>query len=376
MFVHGLYLLLGKKPTQVHKEALCLTTSVASTAASYLLLVGLFFLLPAPAWSNDASTDGFAKPYAQRDEVHAYVQTLERQHGFKSQALLELFSQAELRTDIIDRISKPAEKVWTWGKYKALLVGKKRIDAGVGFWRTHEETLNRAHQVYGVAPEYVVAILGIETRYGEVLGNFRVLDALLTLGFDYPPRAKFFRKELTQFLLLAREENKTPLSLKGSYAGAMGYGQFISSSYRHYAVDFDNDGVRDIWQNPVDAIGSIANYFAEHKWRGQHPVAEQVLLSSQTAAVLQDLQSDGALKLRKTVGELQSRGLVLSPEQQARLPSDLKAALFKLQTESGNEYWLGLHDLYVITRYNHSHLYAFAVHHLAEQIRMGFEEQP
>jgi membrane-bound lytic murein transglycosylase B len=313
---------------------------------------------------SHAEMTGQTMPYGERVDVAEYLDALSRDHGFDRSQLQLWFADVAQRQDIIDRISRPAEQVWSWAKYRNHLVDQARIDQGVAFWSANRATLDRAWQQYGVAPEYVVAILGIETRYGQVTGSFPVLDALTTLGFDYAPRATFFRKELTEFLLLAREEGKDPRELTGSYAGAMGYGQFIPSSYRHYAVDFDADGVRDIWQNPVDAIGSVANYFARHKWRGTGPVAVPVEVVGGEAAAL----ANRSLDLRHTVGELAVLGVQVGADEQ-QVPAAAKAALFMLDGESGDEYWLGLHDFHVITRYNRSHMYAMAVHQLAQAIR-------
>ena len=324
--------------------------------------VGLFGCLVLGA--SHAETGEHARPYDERMDVAAYLDTLSRDHGFERSQLQVWFAEVAQRQDIIERISRPAEKVWSWAKYRDHLVDEARIDQGLVFWSAHGATLDRAWQEYGVAPEYVVAILGIETRYGRVTGSFPVLDALTTLGFDYPPRATFFRKELTQFLLLAREEGKDPRTLTGSYAGAMGFGQFIPSSYRHYAVDFDADGVRDIWQNPVDAIGSVANYFARHRWRGTGPVALPAQVENDEAAAL----ANRSLELRHTVGELSGLGIHLAADAQ-QVPAAAKAALFKLDGAAGDEYWLGLHDFHVITRYNRSHMYAMAVHQLAQAIK-------
>ena len=301
-------------------------------------------------------------PYGERPDIAQYIDALVAEHAFDRADLETLFAGAAQRQDIIDRISRPAEKVWSWGRYKTHLVDPARITKGVAFWAEHEQTLNAAAERYGVAPEYVVAVLGIETRYGDITGGFRVLDALTTLGFDYPPRADFFRKELTEFLLLAREEGKDPTELKGSYAGAMGYGQFIPSSYRHYAVDFDGDGLRDIWGNADDAIGSVANYFARHKWRGDGAVALRLEVDG---AQLDDLANQG-LKLRHSVADVRARGVDVPGVDAAS-----KAALFKLEGTDGIEYWLGLHDFYVISRYNHSHLYALAVYELSQAIKAG-----
>jgi membrane-bound lytic murein transglycosylase B len=304
-----------------------------------------------------------------RDDVQRYIDSLTRDHDFDRPALETLFGQMEIQDEILQKISKPAEKVWTWGRYKKHLVDAKRVSEGVEFWRTHKAALERAEETYGVAPEVVLAILGIETRYGRITGKYPVAQALTTLGFGYPPRAKFFRKELTEFLLLAREEDKDPAELLGSYAGAMGYGQFISSSYRHYAVDFDEDGLRDIWHNPVDAIGSIANYFARHKWQGTKPVAMQVACKA-----CDNASFDTGIKLNSTVGELRKMGVTLTTVQSAQVEDGLSAKLFAVVAEDAQlEYWLVLHDFYVITRYNHSHLYALAVHHIAQAIKSEIE---
>lgn len=311
----------------------------------------------------------YPAPYGDREDVAVYLDTLTEEHGFSREALQALFEDARQRQDIIDRISRPAEKTWTWARYKSHLVDADRIEGGVEFWSANEATLERAAQTYGVAPEYVVAILGIETRYGQLTGNYRVLDALTTLGFDYPPRAKFFRKELTQFLLLAREEGKNPAQLKGSYAGAMGYGQFIPSSYRHYAVDFDADGVRDIWQNSEDAIGSIANYFARHKWRGDGPVAIPVDIAPGSDEDRLSTMANASLDLTHTLASMAALGVHTRGDEAEHLDPQRKVALFKLAAEDGDEYWLGLHDFHVITRYNRSHLYAFAVHELSRAIK-------
>jgi len=328
----------------------------------------IFFVILSSAFAGEAKAEVSAQPFGERADFNAYLDAISREHGFERQALGDLFTDVQSRQDIIERMTKPAERVWTWARYRSHLVDDARVQRGVVFWAEHAATLARAQEEYGVAAEYIVAILGIETRYGEVKGDFPVLDALTTLGFDYPPRATFFRKELTEFLLLAREEKKDPRTLLGSYAGAMGYGQFISSSYRYYAVDFDADGVRDIWQNPVDAIGSVANYFHRHKWQGTHAVAVPVTLASADLAAL----ANQGLELRYSVGALEARGVKLDTQA---LPVDpqSQAALFRFDGQQGDEYWLGLHDFYVITRYNRSHMYAMAVYQLAQKIRQQRE---
>jgi membrane-bound lytic murein transglycosylase B len=204
--------------------------------------------------------------YASRPEVQTFVGELVTAEGFSRAELLDVFREAKFQQSIVDAISKPAEKVLTWKEYQDIFLTEKRVEEGARFMSEHGATLARAEQAFGVPAAIVAAIIGVETMYGRYRGNYRVIDALSTLAFDYPPRAKFFRGELKQFLLLAREEKQSATEAKGSYAGAMGYGQFIPSSYRAYAIDFDGDGLRDIWQNPTDAIGSVANYLAKHGW--------------------------------------------------------------------------------------------------------------
>lgn len=307
------------------------------------------------------SSTALADSYLQRDDVVRYMDQLVQEHGFSSPELEEVFGAAKRRQDIIELISRPAERRLNWQEYSQIFLDEQRIAGGVEFWRQNQETLARAEQKYGVPPEIIVAIIGVETRYGRVTGGHRVVDALMTLGFDYPPRARFFRKELTQFLLLAREEGKDPLSLKGSYAGAMGFGQFIPSSYRSYAVDFDNDGVRDIWQNRVDAIGSVANYFRRHGWRGDHHVAVPVEIQNESQELLE--LANESLKPTHSVAEMAQMGVVVDD-----LDLNARALLLQLSGGAKPEYWLAFDDFYVITRYNHSRLYAMAVYQLGQAI--------
>ena len=298
--------------------------------------------------------------YSERKDVRAYVEELVSAHGFGREALLETFADAQHRPQILQAMSRPAEKALKWFEYRNIFLKEQRIALGIEFWADNRAALETAQASYNVAPEYVVAIIGVETYFGRVMGSHRVLDALSTLAFDYPPRAGFFRNELTQFLLLAREEERSPGELKGSYAGAMGYGQFIPSSYRHYAVDFDGDGVRDIWTNTTDAIGSVANYFARHGWRGDGQVALRVAASDSGV----DRFANTGLALDRTVSEFRTLGVEV-PD----IDGAAKAALFRMDLKEGAEYWLGLHDFYVITRYNRSAMYALAVHQLSQAIK-------
>lgn len=298
--------------------------------------------------------------YTERKDVQEYIAELVQEHNFNAQALNSLLSAAERKQSILDAISKPAERTLEWRDYRKIFLTKDRIERGVAFWQDNAEALARAESRYGVGAEYVAAIIGVETRYGKFMGKYRVLDALATLGFDYPPRAAFFRRELTEYLLMTREEGMDPKDQLGSYAGAMGYGQFISSSFRAYAVDFDGDGRRDILRNKTDAIGSVANYFKRHGWRGDAQVIVPVALQDPAAAAL----ANQGEALVHTAGSLRAQGVVIPCADDAA-----KAALFRMEAAVGTQYWVGLNDFYAITRYNHSSMYALAVHQLAQAIK-------
>ena len=298
--------------------------------------------------------------YENRDSVKGFVNEVAKKDGFDPQQLLNIFEQVEKKQRIIDLISRPAEKAKPWHEYREIFVTAPRIAAGVEFWEENEAALNRAGSEFGIPIEIIVAVIGVETNYGRNKGSFRVMDALSTLAFDYPPRARFFRSELRELLLLAREENKDPLELIGSYAGAMGYGQFIPSSFRAYAIDFDGDGARDIWSNQTDAIGSVANYFFRHGWDGEGPIAVPVTVTDERA----DQFANQGLKPKRSIAELRKAGV-----EHVSLPDQTLGALFRLEGNGGWEYWLGLHDFYVITRYNHSHMYALAVVQLSAAVR-------
>jgi membrane-bound lytic murein transglycosylase B len=302
-----------------------------------------------------------AADYSSHPAAAALVKELVGEHRFAKSAVMDLLAKAERQQGIIDAISKPAEKSLTWHRYRQIFLGQDRIREGVQFWRANEPVLNRAQTLFKVPPEYVVAIIGVETRYGQHRGAWRVLDALTTLAFDYPPRAAFFRSELIQFLLLAREEKKPAEQLMGSYAGAMGYGQFISSSYRHYAIDFDGDGGRDIWDNPEDAIGSVANYFAKHGWQGSIPLIADV--ERPTAGLLALVSTDP--KPATSLGNLRKAGFTAFEN----LADDALVAVLAFDHEDQAKPAVTSRDFFVITRYNHSPLYARAVHELAQAIR-------
>lgn len=296
-------------------------------------------------------------------EEQAFIEMLETEHNIPRERTESLLRNAQKQQDIIDAISRPWE-ARPWHEYYKIFLTEKRLQDGIAFWQAHEETLQRASATYGVPEEIIVAIMGVETSYGTIMGRHRVLDALYTLGFHYPPRQTFFRDELRQFIQLSEEENIPATEIKGSYAGAMGYGQFISSSYRYYAVDFDNDGVRDLMGNVVDAIGSVANYFAKHRWQQSQPIAVPAWVSSDTPVA--ELTSGRGQTLTHTVADLKKAGVNFI----TALPDDTRARLFAFEEADGEfSYWVGLPNFYAITRYNHSPLYAMAVLQLAKQLR-------
>ena len=301
----------------------------------------------------------FGADYAEHPMVEPFVQEMVQESKFDEQLLRTWISDASRKSSILDAISRPAEKTKEWFEYKELFITEKRIAAGKEFLEANAEAFARAEKTYGVPKEIIAAIIGVETFYGRQTGGYRVLDALTTLAFDYPQRPIFWR-ELKSFFLMAREEGLDPLVLKGSYAGAMGLGQFIPSSYRSFAVDFDGDGKKDIWTDPADAIGSVANYFKQHGWKTGEPVIEQVTLHDP----LIDQQANDNLEPTLMLSDWYKLGVDIPknlPEQ--------KAAFFRYQREDGVDYYLGLNNFYTITRYNHSRLYAMAVYQLSQALK-------
>lgn len=279
-------------------------------------------------------------------------------HHFDPKELSTLFDAVQVKEEIINRISKPAEGL-PWYKYRKIFLTEARIDEGVKFWQQNEKILSNVAHQYGVPSEIIVAILGVETSYGKHTGKHRVIDALATLAFEYPPRTKFFQDELENFLLLCREERINPLTPTGSYAGAMGVPQFMPSSYRAYATDFDQDQHRDIWQNTSDVIASVSHYFVKHGWQKNQPVA----------FVVQDKTSQNALNYDSLKPNLRIAGLQSNLNEISRaLPLDTKVKLLLLKQEYDDELWMTLENFYVITRYNHSPLYAMAVYQLSQAI--------
>ena len=299
-------------------------------------------------------------------ERDAFVERMVEEHGFNAGELAEILERAEIEQSILEAISRPAERVLTWHEYRNIFLTDTRIDGGVEFWQQHADEIARASESFGVAPELLVAILGVETNYGRRMGSYRVIDALATLAFAYPPRSGFFSSELEAFFLLAREEGMDPETLLGSYAGAMGAGQFISSSFRAYAVDGNGDGIRDLWEDWEDVFASVANYFKAHGWRAGETVVERATLGSGRTPG----EAANSMNLNDTLASVRAAGYEVS----AGLPEETPVTLLSLEGENGQEYWVGFHNFRVITRYNRSVMYALAVHQLARTILAGVEQ--
>lgn len=305
--------------------------------------------------------------FANNPNAQQFIDRMVNKHGFDRQQLQEILSQAK-RLDSVLRlmdnqapttsVKPPSGPNGAWLRYRKKFITPDNVQNGVVFWNQYEDALNRAWQVYGVPPEIIVGIIGVETRWGRVMGKTRILDALATLSFNYPRRAEYFSGELETFLLMARDEQDDPLILKGSFAGAMGYGQFMPSSYKQYAVDFSGDGHINLW-DPVDAIGSVANYFKAHGW-----------VKGDQVAVMANGQAPGlpnGFKTKYSISQLAAAGL--TPQQP--LGNHQQASLLRLDVGTGYQYWYGLPNFYTITRYNHSTHYAMAVWQLGQAVALA-----
>lgn len=295
----------------------------------------------------------------KRPDVRQFVDEMARDYGFDRGDLQQLLGQAQTKQSILDAISRPAERVVPWHEYRDRFLTETRIMQGVDFWLAHPQRF-AAIDDEGIA-QAVAGILGVETSYGRITGKYRVIDSLATLAFDYPPRGEFFRSELQQFLILAREEAVDPKTALGSYAGAMGAPQFISSSYRNFAVDADGDGHRDLWSNWDDVIGSVANYIRMHGWRTGEPVVVNATLVDADLARF----NIAKIELNETVQSLRDKGVRFETD----LPADAAAMLIVAQGKDGPVYRVGFNNFYVITRYNRSTMYSMAVHDLGQAIR-------
>jgi membrane-bound lytic murein transglycosylase B len=302
-------------------------------------------------------------PYGRRPEVRAFIRELVERHGFVEKELEFLFSRVRRLEAALQAIAPPKDALArSWRAYRERFVNERRIGEGIEFWRRHAAALERAARERGVPEEIIVAILGVETLYGQQPGAYRVIDALATLAFDYPPRAEFFRTELEQFLLFARESGLDVFSVRGSYAGAIGIPQFMPGSYRRYALDFDGDGVADLRASAADAIGSVAHFLREHGWRPGEPV----LLPAHVAGEAHRAMLEAGIEPKFALGELRRFGV----ETRTGLATGTPVALIDLATPGApTEYRLGLRNFYVLTRYNRSSFYAAAVNDLAQELR-------
>ena len=321
---------------------------------NYRHLAGIAILLATS--SNVFAVD------TQQENIDAFIDEMVSEFDYDRATLESILTEAEFKEKIIEQISTPAERTLTWADYRPIFMTKERVQVGADFWRENREALEGVSKDSGVPVEMIVGIIGVETYYGRITGGHRVLDALTTLAFYYPPREKFFRRELQEFLLLVREEDMQAVDAFGSYAGAMGRPQFMPSSYRAYAVDSTGDNKRDIWTNWTDVAGSIANYFLKHGWKPGMEVIAQATLNAQ----FQGSPPDNQLSADATVASLSSSGVVFA----TTLNDDDDAQLLSYEGKDGTEYWVGFHNFFVITRYNHSVMYGLAVHQLGQEIAL------
>lgn len=325
------------------------------------ILALLLLLLSGPTWAT-STTPTEPQNYQARDDVAAFIEEMHAKYDFAPEALRALFAEARYQPGIIKAITPLPSGQRSWKIYRGNFVNENRIARGLRFWRANAATLIRAEHSYGVPREIIAAIIGIETEFGRNMGNYRVIDALSTLGFDYPRRAEFFRGELAQFLLLTRESNIDPLELKSSFAGAIGIPQFMPSSTRRYAVDFDGNGQLDLRSSAADAIGSVANFLQQHGWQSGDAIAAEATLGNDDSRAL---ISDG-VEPDRPVRELRAAGVQFTNA----INDNAMGVLIELQSrDAAPEYLVGLHNFYVITRYNRSSFYAAAVLALAQALK-------
>lgn len=302
-----------------------------------------------------------ANSFANDPAVIEFALDLERRHGFNANELLQQFAQVRSNDTVLRLIKPPTSPTQrSWERYRSRFLNEQRIERGVRFWQENQVSLIKASVLYGVPPEIIVAIIGVETEYGANTGNFRVLEALATLAFNYPRRAEFFRTELEQFLLLARENGMDPLSMRGSFAGAIGIPQFMPGSQRRYAVDFDNDQKIDLASSFDDAIGSVARFLEQHGWLAEQPVA----VPAQTRGEPERSLIEAGIQPTLLVADLAQAGITANADAQATV-----TLVDLVSPGRPTEYWLGHNNFYVITRYNRSSFYAMSVFQLAEAIR-------
>ncbi len=301
-----------------------------------------------------------------RSDISDFIDEMVAKHSFDRDYLVRALDAAESKQRILDAISRPAEKTMTWPEYRGIFVRPEKIRAGVAFWQNHSDDIEAVSEATGVTPEILVGIIGVETNFGSNTGGYRVIDALATLAFDYPPRARFFRQQLEEFLLLVREESMDALVPTGSYAGAMGRPQFMPGSFRAYAVDSDGDGRRDIWENWRDVLGSVANYFVVHGWQEGNEVASPASFADSWQGTV----PPNSLKADSTVGALRDQGVQFD----SAMAIDHPARIVTFELGDGQDYWVGFHNFFVITRYNRNVMYALAVHELGQAIGAEYRQ--
>ena len=319
---------------------------------SFIFLTTLFAL---PVMAKDI-------PLTYRTDVREYIEHVSHTYHIPHQELVTMFNQVQLQPAIIESIERPYEAK-PWPQYRSIFLTPERTKAGAKFWHEHAHDLERAEKEFGVPAHIIVAILGVETFYGQRQGQYRVIDALSTLAFNFPPRSPFFKKELTEYILLTREQRLDPFSLYGSYAGAIGQPQFMPSSYRHYAVDFKGHGFSDLRNNTTDVIGSVANYFKKNGWTHNGPVVQPATMKSRHPIKL-DLQ---ARQASYSMGDLHRHGV--TPSYTLHTPG--KVGLIAFDDAQSRQFWIAYPNFYVITRYNTSKQYAMAVYELSEAIKVS-----
>jgi membrane-bound lytic murein transglycosylase B len=301
----------------------------------------------------------FSQGQIDESLIDQFVEDFPGMYGISDDDVRKILAHAEFKPDIIEKISKPAEGTMTWTRYRNIFMKEERIDAGVQFWNTHKDLIKDVSEKTGISEKAIIGILGVETYFGQRKGTYKVLDALYTLSFGYPKRSKFFSSELQEFIVLCHKENLNVYEIKGSYAGAIGYCQFMPSSYRAYAVSYDEDGSRDLSNQVGDAVASIANYLKVHRWETDGPVATKATTNDKTVA----LPKQSTKPKYKTAYYI-NQGY--SPE--AGDFTQRTSTLLEFELDEGSEFWFGFNNFYVITRYNHSPLYALAVFQLGEAV--------
>lgn len=313
-------------------------------------------------------THSQAGDFDHYDSLKTLINEMANEGSYTKDELDNLFANVNRLDNVLALMNRPAEKVKTWQEYRPAFLTKTNINKGLEFWHKYHEALDVAEQQFGVPPEIIIAILGVETRYGSNKGRIKVINALSTLAFDFPRRSDFFSKELKQFLMLSKEQGLNPLAVQGSYAGAMGYPQFMPSSWRNLGIDFDGDNKADLINNPIDAIGSIGNYFAANGWQKDQPIA---MRGNITGNNYDEIINTKELKTLNTLAELQAKGLNTSDNS---IATTTPVSALRLQGNNGAEFWLAFDNFYVITKYNRSTLYAMAVFQLSQAIKEARQE--